>query len=853
MRHVALRDLIARRLRLALTALAIALGVTLIAGTYVFTDTIDGAFTQIFKTGLRNTDVVITTDNSLSGQGSPPPVPGSVLTRVRQVAGVKVAAGSIFSPGLTAHRPDGRTVGGRGLNAVVSVSEPPFGSARFVAGHEPQRDDEIAILKATADSERLGLGDRLVISAAAPRRTYTVSGIYTMAGIDSFGGGLIAAFTLPEAQRLSGLGDAFSEIDVQGQSGVGAAELRARVAAALGGYRGLEIRTGAQQLTESLNQIDDGFLGVLRTALLAFAGISLFVGAFLIFNTFSITVAQRTREFALLRVLGAKRRQILASVLTEGLVLGVAGSLIGLGLGVLTAKLLRTLFKAIGADMPSAAMVIETRTVLVSLLVGVIVTMLSALAPALRATRVPPLAALREGIASEQRGSRRPVVAGGVLLACGLAALVYGLFGGPSGGSALSWLGAGAGLTFLAVALLSPRLVGPIAAVVGAPLARRGIAGRLARQNAVRLPGRTAVTAAALMIGVALVVFASIFAAGAGRTVRDAVKGSFSGQAVILGGTGGGPSQPVPAAATELVAAVPGVAVVAPLGFGVAATGGDKVQVTGVDPASFAGLYRVGWARGGGDEQTLAQLASGQVLVDKDYAASRHLKVGQTLRMRTQLDRRLQLTVAGITDDKAGVLGKLTVTRALLRSAFGVTDNAVLLVGIRGSSDEQTAVRAAIRKHLDQAFPGMAVQSNDEFIKQQQAQVNQVLALIYALLAMAIVVSLFGIVNTLILSIAERVHELGLLRAIGMSRRQVRRVIRYEAVLTALIGATLGVLLGIVLAVLVTRAIEDFVLSIPVLTLVVVFVLAIIAGVLAAVIPARRAARVDVLEAIAYE
>lgn len=853
MRRVALRDLVARRLRLALTALAIALGVTLIAGTYVFTDTIDGAFAQIFKTGLKNTDVAITTDNSLSGQGSPPPVPGSVLIRVRQVAGVKAAAGSVFSPGLTAHRPDGSALHGRGLNAVVSVAPPPFGSARFTEGHEPRTGDQIAILEATADSERLGLGDRLVISAAAPRRTYTISGIYTMAGVDSFGGGLIAAFTLPEAQRLSGLGDAFTEIDVQGQPGVGADELRGRVAAALRGYRGLEIRTGAQQLTASLNQIDDSFLGVLRTALLAFAGIALFVGAFLIFNTFSITVAQRTREFALLRVLGAKRRQILSSVLVEGLVLGVAGSLVGLGLGVLTAKLLRTLFKAVGADMPATSTVIESRTVLVSLLVGVLITMLSALAPALRATRVPPLAALREGVASEQRSSRRPVVIGAVLLVAGVAALVYGLFGGPSGGSALSWLGGGAGLTFLAVALLSPRLVGPIAAVVGAPLARRGIAGRLARQNAVRLPGRTAVTAAALMIGVALVVFASIFAAGAGRTVRDAVKGSFSGQAVILGGTGGGPSQPVPAGATPLVAAVPGVGVVAPLGFAVAGAGGDKLQVTGVDPAPFAALYKVGWAKGGGDEQTLARLGPGQVLVDKGYATSRHLKIGQTLELRTQLDRRLSLRVAGITDDKAGVLGKLTVTRALLARQFGVTDNAVLLVGIRGSAGDQAAVRAAIRERLDAAFPGMAVQSNDEFIKQQQAQVNQVLALIYALLAMAIVVSLFGIVNTLILSISERVHELGLLRAIGMSRRQVRRVIRYESVLTALIGATLGVVLGIVLAVLVTRAIDDFVLSIPVLTLVVVFLLSLLAGVVAAVIPARRAARVDVLEAIAYE
>ena len=851
MRNVALKGMMARKVRLALTALSIALGVTLIAGTYVFTDTINGSFKAIFGSSYAQTDVAVTMDTSLSNDTEPPTMAGSVLDRVKKVDGVKAAEGAVFWPNLLARRADGTQLKGVGFNAVNSASSPEFSASDYVDGEAPRTADEVSILKATAEKEGLAVGDQLLMSSAKPAKRYVVSGIYTLDGIDSFGGGVIGTFTLAEAQRMSGLGSELTEVDVQAEDGVSARELRGRIADELKGIRGIQVRTGKDEAAAQLDSINTEFLGTLRIALLAFAGIALFVGAFLIFNTFSITVAQRTREFALLRVLGAKRRQVLRSVIVEGLVLGVIGSAAGLGLGVLTARLLRWLFKQVGADMPSTSTVIETRTVVVSLVVGIGVTLLASLAPALRATRIPPLAALRDGLARERGQSRVVFWLGAVLAVAGVVFMAFGLFGGLDAKPALSLLGLGAALTFLGVALLSPRLVGPLASVVGAPLARFGLPGVLARENSVRIPGRTAVTAAALMIGVALVTFASIFAAGASSTIRDAVKNSFTGQAMIQGGTSGGPPTPVPDAATKAVAKVEGVSAVAGTRFAQARIDGKVTSVAGIDTETFPAVYKIGWDEG--SDATLDQLGDGRILISKDYADEHDLKVGSTLTLETQNVKSLKLKVVGITDDKTGLLGDLTVSLPVIERDFGARDDAFVMAAFDVPEDQQDAVRENIKVALNAQFQGLTVQSNDEFVKDQEKAVGQLLALIYALLAMAIVVSLFGIVNTLVLSISERVRELGLLRAIGMSRRQVRRMIRYEAVITALIGAVLGMALGVVLAVLVTRAIDDFALSFPIPTLIVLLFASAMAGVLAAVIPARRASRLDVLESLSYE
>jgi putative ABC transport system permease protein len=847
MRKIAIRGLLARKVRLALTALAVALGVTLIAGTYIFTDTINKSFENIFVQSNKGTDVALSPNNDLSGDEDPPPIPGSVLKKVEAVDGVAQAEGSVFSQGGSFRKADGSKLKGQGFNAIAGAHDiQRFESFAATQGHLPTTADEVAIPKGTAETNHFKVGDKLQIADEAPKKLYTISGIVTISGVDSFGGGVIAVLTLPEAQRMTGHGDAYDEIEVAAKPGVTPEQLRARVAKVA--PQGVEVRTGQQQADKQTKDINDGFLNVLRTALLAFAGISLFVGAFLIFNTFSITVAQRTREFALLRVLGAKRKQVLRSVLLEGLTIGFVGSAVGLGLGVLVAGGLKALFKLFGADLPSTGTVIETRTIVVSLVVGTVVTLISTIVPAIRATRVPPLAALREGYSSEQKRSRWATPLASVLTVGGLGIMAVGLFASLKPNAALSFMGLGAVLTFLGVAFLSPRLVGPIADVVGAPFQRfRGVTGRIARENTVRQPGRTAVTAAALMVGVALVTFASVFAGSAKSTFKDAVTNGSRAQAVIQNTDGFSSFTPQ---AAKTVATVPGVKDVASVRFGQAKIDGKKQGVTGIDQETFPDLYHQGYIKG--DDATLRTLGPGTVIVGKKYAEDNGTKVGDTLTLQTSLMPALKLKVIAISYDKGGLTGNLTVANSVLEKDFGFRKDAFVLVGYDGSRPA-AQVKTAIDNVLDARFPEAEAQTNQEFIDTQAKQIDQVLLLIYALLAMAIIVSLFGIVNTLVLSISERTRELGLLRAIGMSRRQVRRMIRYEAIITAQIGAVIGLVLGIVLSVLVTRAIDDFQLSIPIITLIALLIATAIAGVFAAILPARRASRLDVLESLAYE
>jgi len=846
MRKIAVRGLLARKLRLALTALAVALGVTLIAGTYIFTDTITKSFDNIFAESNRGTDVALSPNNDLAGDEDPPPIPASLVDQVKKVDGVAQAEGSVFSQGGSFRKADGSKLKGQGFNAIAGAHDVQrFESFAATDGRLPRTADEVAIPKGTAETNHFKVGDKILIQDAAPKKAYTISGIVTISGVDSFGGGVIAVMTLPEAQRMTAHENAFDEIEVSAKPGVSPQELKARIAKIVPPR--IEVRTGQEQAAKEVHDIKTGFLNFLRTALLAFAGISLFVGAFLIFNTFSITVAQRTREFALLRVLGAKRRQVMRSVLAEGLAIGVIGSAVGLGLGILVARGLKALFKAFGADLPSTATVVESRTIIVSLVVGTLVTLISTLAPALRATRVPPLAALREGLDRERKRSRWATPLAGVLTIGGLAVMALGLFGSMKSSAALSLMGLGAVMTFLGVAFLSPRLVGPIAGFVGRPFERfRGVTGRIARENTVRHPGRTAVTAGALMIGVALVTFASVFAAGAKTTIRDAVTNGSRAQAVIQSSSFSSFSPQ----ATAAVKQVPGVQRTSSVRFGEARIDGDKKAVTGVDQQTFTSLYHSDWKQG--DDATVAQLGPGTAIVSKGFAEDKGIKVGDVLDAETSRLPELKLKVIGIVDDKGGLLGPVTVSNDVLDKDFGFTKDNFVLVGY-DHSRPATAVKADIDKVLDAQFPEAEAKTNSEFIKDQEGQVNQLLGLIYALLAMAIIVSLFGIVNTLVLSISERVRELGLLRAIGMSRRQVKRVIRYEAIITAQIGAVIGMVLGIVLSVLVTRAIDDFKLSIPIGSLIILLILAAFAGVLAAILPARRAAKLDVLESLAYE
>jgi putative ABC transport system permease protein len=848
MRKVALRGLFARKLRLVLTALAVALGVTLIAGTYVFTDTINRSFDRIFAESNKGTDASITprkTIDTSNNGGTQPTVPEAVLAQVRREPGVASAEGSVFDVGTVLGR-DGKRIGKGGApNFIASIADQPrFEAFTIKQGRRPRTADEVTIDAATAKKQKLKLGDRLAVVATAPRKDYTVVGFTQIAGVDSFGGATVVDMLLPEAQRMLGK-KGFDQIQASAKPSVSPEQLRDELRSAL--PRSVEVRTGQEEAHKQSSDIRDN-LGFLTTALLAFAGISLFVGAFIIFNTFSITVTQRMREFALLRTLGASRGQVMRSVITEGVTIGLLGSVAGLLLGLAVASGLRALFKSFGLDLPTQGNVIASRTIVVSLVVGTLVTVLSSLAPALRATRVPPVEALREGAVPTTHGPSRKVTAAGALLGgVGVALMCVGLFASLSSNAALSFVGGGAGLTFLGVALVSPYLVRPLASLVGRPFERtRGITGRLARENTIRQPGRTAVTAAALMVGVALVAFVSIFAAGIKTTIAKAVDDNLKAAFVVQNTDG---FSPISAKVLPAVQQVPGVSETSPVRFSQARVRGVKgnTPVTGIQAPSFSDLYHVS-----SGEAAMRSLRPGQVVVAKKFAEDHDIKPGQTLPVTTPIGRRTPLRVAGIADDKGSFTTALTVTNAQMLTDFGEPKDAFGLVGIRSGADPKR-VQAGVKRTLTRQFPEAEVLTAKEFTNDISGRVNQLLYLIYALLALAVIVSLFGIVNTLVLSISERTRELGLLRAVGTTQRQVKRVVRYEAVITALIGGVLGIVVGAVLAVLFTQPLDNFTLTIPVLPLVFLFVLAGVAGVGAAVLPARRAARLDVLDALAYE
>src|SRR5919109_136158 len=764
MGKVAFRGLFARKLRLALTVLAVVLGTTLIAGTYVFTDSINSAFDTIFQVSNKNVDAAITphkTIDTSDNGGTPPTLQANVLEQVRHAPGVAEAQGSVFDTGTILGKNGKRISSGGAPNFIGSASElVRFQAATYKEGRAPRTADEATIDAATAKKQHWKLGDKVCAVAIAQRKCYTLVGTTQIAGLSSFGGAAVLDLILPEAQRLLGKGNSFDQIQVASKPGVSAQELKNDLRQTL--PASVDVRTGSEQAAKDSKDIRDN-LGFLKTFLLAFAFIALFVGAFLIFNTFSITVAQRMREFALLRTLGASRRQVWRAVVSEGLLLGLVGGALGFVIGIGTAALLRQLFIAFGADLPSKGNVIEARTVIVTILVGVLVSLVASLSPAIRAMRVPAVEALREGAVpiTRERGRRMAIIAG-VLLAAGVALMCVGLFGSVKPASAaVALMGGGAALTFLAVALLSPRLVPPLANVDGV----------------------------------------------------SSVSGVRFSQAKVRG------------------------------------VGGNQ-SVSSIDPQTFLGLYDLDMKQGGA--AAVRGLGDGQVLVSKGYADDNDTTVGNALQVTTPNGNRLPLRVTGIVDDKGGLLGKLTVTNTVAESKFGEPKDAFGLVGLQRGANE-AAVKQQIKNVLEQRYPEAEVLTNQEFKADIAGQVNQLLGLIYALLALAIIVSLFGIVNTLVLSISERTRELGMMRAIGTSRKQVKRVVRWEAVITALIGAVLGVVMGVVLAVLFTQPLDNFTLSIPVPTLIIVLILAGIAGVGAAVLPARRASKLDVLEALAYE
>ena len=855
---VALRGLAGRKLRAALTGIAIVLGVAMISGTYILTDTIDRAFKNLFSETYAGTDVVVSgkgLDISFQGDTSEsPPVDASLLGKIRALPGVEVAAGSVVDETSTKIlTPEGKAINtegspsfGFGVDTSPELSR--FNPLNLYEGRWAAGADEVVIDAGTADKQGYEVGDTVGIATLEPTRRFEIVGIAKYGGVDTLGTATFAVFDIATAQELLDREGQLDAISVAAKDGVTPDELIAQIEPVL--PSDARVRTAEVEAKEAQDEVE--FTSFIRYFLLAFAGIALFVGSFVIFNTLSITVAQRTRELATLRTIGASRRQVLGSVILEAFVIGLLASIVGLFLGLLLAEGIESLFRAFDLELPTAERVFRLRTIVVSLIVGVGVTLVAALFPAIRATRVPPISAVREGatLPKSRLAFLGPWVA--LLVVAGsLALLARAMFADDLGtADRLLSIGAGVLLLFVGVAMLSSRLVRPIAAVVGMP-ARNvgGAAGKLASGNAVRNPGRTAATAAALMIGIALVAFVATLANGMKASNREAIEEQVIADYVVTSQDG---FTPFVRGTGDALAASPVPELVTSVRADLGEIDGHAGYVTGIEPDKIVQAYRFDWKQG--SDEVLGILGTTGAIVDTDFADEHDLQLGSTVKLRSASDRTATVTVVAVYEPPPfyPLLGSLSVSTELFDSLYERPRNQFTFANVPGEPSNETRIGL---EDAVAGFPDAKLQTREEWIKVQDEDFNQFLTFLYVLLALSVIVSLFGMVNTLVLSVYERTREIGMLRAIGMTRRQVRRMIRQESVITALIGAALGLPLGIFLAALVTRALTEFEVrfSIPWTQLVVLSVLAVVVGIVAAIPPARRAARLNPLEAIAYE
>ena len=854
---VALKGLAGRKLRSTLTALAIVLGVAMVSGTYVLTDTIDQAFDDVFAESYAGTDAVVSgREADISFQGDTPdlpPVPADLLEKVRALPDVAAATGGIYDDSntklLTKEGKAVETQGAPSFGFGIDTSQTRFNPLRLLEGRWPSADGEVVIDSGTADDEGYRVGEEIGISTLQPVRRFEVVGIAQYGGVESLGSTTFAVFTIPAAQALLDREGQFDAISVAAKPGVTEDELVREIRPILPPEA--KVQSAAVEAKEQSEEIAE-FTKFIRYFLLAFAGIALFVGAFVIFNTLSITVAQRTRELATLRTIGASRRQVLGSVVVEALTIGFLASLVGLFLGLGLAKGLNALFVALNLDLPISGTVFAVRTVVVSLLVGVLITLVAGFFPALRATRVPPIAAVREGAAlPRSRLSRLSPYIAGVTTALAVLLLLNGMFRDGLGiAERLLSLGAGCLLLFLGVALISSRLVKPLGSVLGWPGRRiGGAAGKLASENAVRNPGRTAATAAALMIGIALVTFVAVLASGMKQSNRGAIERQVRAEYVVTSQDG---FTPFVAAAGDALASTPATELVTSVRAELGKVAGSSKYVTGIEPDKIARAYRFDWKEG--SDAVLGELGRNGAIVDDDFADDKKLEVGDTFSLLVPSGKRTELEVKAIYEPPPfyPLLGSVSIPQAAFDSLYERPRNQFTFVDVPGEPTDETT------RELEQAvagYPDANVLTRSEWITDQDEEFNQFLLMLYVLLALSVIVSVFGMVNTLVLSVFERTRELGMLRAVGMTRRQARRMVRHESVITALLGAALGLPLGVFLAALVTRALSQFEVEfrVPALQLVAFALVAVAVGILAAVLPARRAARLNVLEALQYE
>ena len=850
---VALAGLLGRKLRTALTALAIVLGVAMVSGTLVLTDSIDKAFNFIYTDVRQGSDAVISGKSAIGsvqgGQGTfAPTIPSSLLTKTRELSDVQDAEGSVQGEAQLIGT-NGKAIvfgGAPNLGFSISRGDSPFNVLTLVSGAWP-KGNEVVVDNSTASKKHLAVGGSVGVQAEGPVEHFRISGIVKFGSASSLGGATLAGFDLPTAQALFQKNGRFDEIAVARKPGVTDASLVKQIKSILPPTA--QVRTGTAQAAEDAKQTNS-FITFLRGFLLAFGGIALFVGSFVIANSLSITIAQRTRAFATMRTLGASRRQVLTSIVVEALVIGILAAVTGLFLGLGLAKGLFRLFDAVGFTLPNSGIVFGTSTIVISLAAGILVTLVASLRPALRATRVPPIAAVREGATLPVgRFHRYRTLGSALTTALGFAALAYGLFKPGLGTTGvLVAMGIGALLIFIGVAMLSERFIRPLAWALGWPATRvGGAAGALARDNSRRNPQRTASTAAALMIGLALVTLVAVLAAGITSSFRGAVNDIWKNADYAI--TAQNNFSPIPPTAANAAAQSPIVEAVGNVRTGEVGAFGKRLFATAVNPPGST-MFHLDWING--SQATMATLGTDGAFVDKGYAKAHKLVVGSPVLMTFADGQRATFKIKGIFDPPAGgsPFGRITISQVSWDAHNENPRNLYTFVRVHGG--ESDANLASLEKSL-KSFPNAKVQTRQQFIDNQISGLSSILNILYVLLALSVIVSLFGIVNTLVLTVFERTREIGMLRAIGMTRRQVRRMIRHESVITALIGGVLGIVLGIVLGALLVARVDFIQFSLPVKSLLIFAVMTIVVGILAAIFPARRAARLNVLEALQYE
>ncbi|WP_353951221.1 FtsX-like permease family protein [Knoellia sp. S7-12] len=841
----------ARKLRLFMSAFAIILGVAFVAGSFVFTDTLGKSFDSIMNGSVG--DVVVRPvagDADIEQQPSTATLPGPLVKELAGVEGAARVDGNITNFGTFVVGKNGKLIGGfgppgLGLNHTGGPAAKGLEPLTLDAGRWPKGPAEVVLDDKTADKAGYLIGEQvnIVSSGTEPRIRARLVGIATMDG--GLAGASLSIFDTAQARSLFMEGkDAYTDIWVTAAPGTSQEQLRDAVAPKL--PEGVEAVTGdaaAKAAAKAAASDIQEALGFITTFLLIFAGVALVVGSFLIVNTFSILVAQRSRELALFRALGSTRRQVARSVLFEAMVIGLIGSIIGLGLGIVIAMGIRVLFGRFGLDLSGQSLIITPRTVVVSLVVGLLVTLVAAYLPARKAGKVPPVAAMRDDAVLAESGMRGRILVGGLLTIVGAALLVTGLFVDVP--RPTYWVGVGILGVVLGVALISPLVGRPVIAGIGWIYRQVfGAVGLMAQQNAQRNPRRTAATASALMIGVTLVSMMAVFGASAKASIDKAIEAEFVSDFVVSSAVG----IPFSPAIAQEMRSVPGVADVASFRF-------DRPKVDGSEETVMAGEARqLGSVLGlRVVEGNLGDLKAGSLAVSTDVIAAGTQALGDTVTL-VRGTTTVPFTVTSVFEKSSFVGTDYLVTLDSLKSLGSAQTDNFAFVGIEPGASRERVGAALEAKVAD--LPIVSVKDQAEFADEQRSQINQMLYLIYALLGLAVIIAILGIINTLALSVIERTREIGLLRAVGLSRRQLKRMLRLESIVIALLGAALGIGLGVVFGIALQRSLSDDgidVLSIPWPQLALFVGLAGLVGILAAWWPGWRASKLDILRAVTAE